>query len=134
MTTREECMAFRHCMVLLISFLFVCTGTSFAQLEWSWQNPLPQGNTLEAVKFIDANTGIAVGEKGTILRTTDGGATWIFHSIGTSVSLQGVSFTGASTGTVVGSGGAIFRTTDGGATWISQTSGTTNYIYGVSFT
>ncbi|MFQ5512269.1 MAG: hypothetical protein ACE5EO_10505 [Candidatus Krumholzibacteriia bacterium] len=40
---------------------------------WFWQNPRPQGNNLLAVSFTDANTGTAVGELGTIVRTTDGG-------------------------------------------------------------
>ena len=40
---------------------------------WFWQNPLPQGDTLSGVSFVDANTGTAVGGGGTILRTTDGG-------------------------------------------------------------
>src|SRR6266849_268151 len=52
------------------------SSASLAQSGWFWQNPLPQGNPLMAVSFVDANTGTAVGEYGTILRTTDGGATW----------------------------------------------------------
>src|SRR4029453_890875 len=39
--------------------------------EWVWQKPLPQGNPLAAVSFTDSNNGTAVGEGGTILRTTD---------------------------------------------------------------
>jgi hypothetical protein len=41
--------------------------------QWVWQNPLPQGNHLFAVSFVDANNGTAVGWSGTIVRTTDGG-------------------------------------------------------------
>jgi hypothetical protein len=29
--------------------------------DWIWQNPLPQGNNLHCVKFIDSNTGYASG-------------------------------------------------------------------------
>ena len=39
---------------------------------WFWQNPLPQGHTLNGVSFADANNGTAVGVGGTILRTTEG--------------------------------------------------------------
>lgn len=101
---------------------------------WFWQNPLPQGNTLNDVSFSDANTGTAVGDAGTILRTTDGGATWLSQISGTTNQLYGVSFTNANTGTVVGYNGTILRTTDGGATWVSQNSGTTNTLVGISFT
>ena len=36
--------------------------------QWHWQNPLPQGNSLESVFFTDSNTGYAVGDAGTILK------------------------------------------------------------------
>src|SRR6516225_2172886 len=86
---------------------------------------------LFGVSFTDANTGTAVGFGGTILRTTDGGASWTRQSSGTTETLLGVSFTDANTGTAVGSGGTILRTTDGGASWTRQSSGTTPYLFGV---
>lgn len=96
---------------------------------------LSQGSeSLYDASFTDANTGTVVGGGGTILRTTDGGTTWVRQKSGTANRLTGVSFTDASTGTVVGEEGTILRTTDGGATWMSQTSGTTHYLAGVSFT
>src|SRR5205085_7559455 len=71
---------------------------------------------------------------GVILRTTDGGSTWISQSNGASIPLVGVSFTDANTGTVVGGAGVILRTTDGGNTWVPQVSGTQNDLTRVSFT
>jgi photosystem II stability/assembly factor-like uncharacterized protein len=59
-------------------------------------------------------TGTAVGADGTILRTTDGGSTWITQTSGTTNYLIGVSFTDAMTGTAVGADGTILRTTTGG--------------------
>jgi hypothetical protein len=66
------------------------------------------------VSFTDANTGTAVGDAGTIVRTTNGGTTWVAQTSGTGSFLFGVSFTDANTGTVVGGPGIILRTTDGG--------------------
>jgi photosystem II stability/assembly factor-like uncharacterized protein len=37
---------------------------------------LPQGNNLNAVQFVDANTAFAVSEGGTILKPNDKGVTW----------------------------------------------------------
>jgi hypothetical protein len=71
--------------------------------SWEWQNPLPQGNDLVDVVFVDASQGWAVGGSGTILHTTDGGATWSFQSSGTDLRLQSACFLDASTGWVVGS-------------------------------
>jgi hypothetical protein len=35
-----------------------------AQSAWKWQNPLPQGNTLNSISFIDSQYGWAVAESG----------------------------------------------------------------------
>jgi len=48
----------------------IAAGSSSRQ--WVWQNPLPQGNTLQDFSLVDTNTGFAVGARGTILKTTDG--------------------------------------------------------------
>jgi photosystem II stability/assembly factor-like uncharacterized protein len=88
-----------------------------------WQN-LPQAGRLNSTCFIDASHGWAVGEAGTILATTDGGAIWTAQSSGiVDGALNGVSFAGASNGWVVGDAGTILATTDGGATWTAQCSG-----------
>jgi photosystem II stability/assembly factor-like uncharacterized protein len=50
----------------------------------------------------DTNNGTAVGDSGTILRTTNGGNSWIPQTSGTTKTLYGVSFTDANNGTVVG--------------------------------
>ena len=44
--------------------------------DWKWLNPYPQVNNLRSVKFVDANTGFAVGEKGTIIKTYNAGTNW----------------------------------------------------------
>jgi len=93
---------------LLFSLIFL-TNT-YAQ--WFWQNPLPQGNFLISVSFSDNNIGTAVGYRGTVLRTIDGGQNWVIQASGTTNDLRGVTLTNANTGTVVGSGGIIRRKLD----------------------
>lgn len=90
-------------------------------------------NILNGVSFATAATGAAVGNGGTIRRTTDGGLTWENRPSGTANNLLGVSFGDASTGTATGGGGTILRTTDGGLTWVSRPSGTTEDLFGVSY-
>ncbi len=58
--------------LLLMALLYVPRSSA----EWFWQNPLPQGNHLYAVTFTDGNTGVAAGDFGTVLRTTDAGTSW----------------------------------------------------------
>ena len=106
--------------VLLAGTLSILPQTVLAQFGWFWQNPLPQGNHLYDVSFTDANTGTAVGDAGTILRTTNGGALWTSQPSGTTNQLFGVYFTDASTGTAVGGNGTILRTTTGGVIWVKE--------------
>src|SRR5262249_45956471 len=90
-------------------------------------------------------TGTAVGG-GTILRTTDGGATWTSQWPARSDFFVGVSFKDARTGIVVGvtltddrgvllvnPPPIILRTTDGGVTWTSINVPPVNSLRGVSF-
>lgn len=69
---------------------------------------------LSGVFFSDAATGTVVGGRGAILRTTDGGNSWLSQSSGTSNFLLGVAFLDAHTGIAVGYGGTILRTNTGG--------------------
>src|SRR5262249_38400098 len=123
----------RRVLVLFFAITAVRTSASFAQPRWFWQNPLPQGNTLFAAAAPCSNTVVAVGEVGTILRTTDGGATWTPQSSGTTRFLRGVSFADANTGWAVGDGGTILRSSDGGVTWTPQSSGRIENLRAVSF-
>src|ERR1043166_5664555 len=60
--------------------------------EWVWQNPRPQGNFLHGISFVDANNAFAVGDDGTIIRTTNGGHKWTIQPSKTTNGLYGVSF------------------------------------------
>ena len=75
-----------------------------------------------------------MGGWGTILATSDGGATWIKQRSGTGgEDLVGVAFPDATHGWAVGNGGLILATTDGGATWITQGAGNGVGFHAVAF-
>src|SRR6516162_3393398 len=80
------------------------------------------GQTYSAVQFLDANTVIASGTSGTIVKSADGGATWSTLPSGTTNYLFGISFPTSTTGTIVGgnpvSGGQnILHTTNAGGSF-----------------
>lgn len=79
---------------------------------WQWGNPLPQGNTLRSSSFA-GSTGYAAGDFGTLLKTTDGGATWSGLPVGT---FEGLSIVQAlDADTVFAGGGCVARrSVDGG--------------------
>ena len=62
----------------VLVFAFLLTISFQINAQWFWQNPLPQGNTLLDMSFVNQNLGWAVGYNGTILKTTDGGENWFF--------------------------------------------------------
>jgi photosystem II stability/assembly factor-like uncharacterized protein len=81
---------------------------------------------LTSVSFVDADNGWAVGDRGVIWRTIDGGRNWQQQDSHTTVRLESVCFTDAETGWAVGGShhpythqgiGVVLRTVDGGAKW-----------------
>jgi uncharacterized protein (TIGR03437 family) len=119
-----------------MALLVLSWGIGLAQVVTGWTSQeLPPGTPkdLRAVAALDATTVVVVGASGTILRTTNGGATWTWLVSPTSATLNAVMFSDARTGTAVGIAGTILRTDDGGANWTRQSSGTNADICGVAF-
>ncbi|HMQ78773.1 MAG TPA: YCF48-related protein [Ignavibacteria bacterium] len=110
-----------------------------AQTSFFWQHPLPTGNQLEAVKFINQQTGIAVGAAGTIMRTSNGGLNWEVQPSPVYAYLWDVTYVNANIWVIAGvdvssgSNGIILRSTNGGTAWtIVQNQSGANYK-GVDF-
>lgn len=74
-----------------------------------------------------------MGERGTILRTSDSGVTWTPVAVRTHSTLLNVQFLSDDNGWIVGRSGTILRTDDAGLTWIEQESGTKQNLYGLYF-
>jgi photosystem II stability/assembly factor-like uncharacterized protein len=66
---------------------------------------------------------VAVGQRGHVLFSDDGGKTWKQAEVPLSSDLVAVSFPSAKSGWAVGHDGVILRTTDAGATWTRQLDG-----------
>src|SRR6185437_1896255 len=96
--------------MLLSILLFANIGIkSFGQ----WHS-IPSGTkmNLNAVRFINSKTGYIVGDKGTVLKTTDDGKAWSNSVIDSNTNLYSISFPSSQTGYVSG-----YKTTDGGGNW-----------------
>jgi len=118
--------------ILIIITAFIFHQSTMAQGGWFWQNPLPQGNTLNSVCFVSATTGWTVGGYGTILNTTDGGENWIIQSSGTTENLYSVCFVTETNGWAV-SDHTIIYTIDGGNTWNPQYHDNSINIHSIDF-
>lgn len=92
-----------------------------------------QTATIYDIEFVDENIGWMVGNNGMIVKTTNGGESWISQSSGTSLHILGVDFVNNQTGWAVGNSGLILKTTNGGERWTAQTSGQTVTLNDVNF-
>lgn len=101
---------------------------SFAQsLKWNWQNPKPQGNYLYDIEPISGQNIVAIGNHGTIMRSSDLGTTWNTIDINYTKPLLDVHFINPNLGIIVGDS-IILKSTDQGKTWVSKSfSGKNNF-------
>lgn len=108
-------------------FLVLNTG---AIAQWIVQNS-GTTNNIRAVHFIDTFNGFAVGDSGTILKTTDGGENWISLASGTNDQLNTVFCVNENCCFAAGSRSTplwdtistILKSTDGGYTWYNSSIG-----------
>jgi photosystem II stability/assembly factor-like uncharacterized protein len=121
-----------HFKPVHLAFLFVLFSNLKIFGQWA-QVDSGTTNNLNSVSLLDSGTAFVVGDTGTILKSTDAGATWAPLTSGTSMSLHAVFFLDANEGVAVGDNGTILRTTDGGAGWQSVASGVSDSIRSVSF-
>ena len=126
-------------LIFIVLLSFVSQAIAQTTNDWQWQYPKPQGNTLRDIYVFNKDTAIAVGDLGTVIKTTDGGASWDVqhHAGGSGIELNSVNFidalNGWAAGGAYGSGqNVLLKTTDGGKIWIEVKTDTTlpyNSIY-----
>jgi photosystem II stability/assembly factor-like uncharacterized protein len=72
---------------------------------------LPKEINLYAMHCVDNNTCYAVGDNGTLIRTTDGGEHWAIQETNTTQKLNGITCTGRDC-YIVGDGGIVLKATN----------------------
>jgi photosystem II stability/assembly factor-like uncharacterized protein len=110
-----------------LSTLLLILGLTFtgipAYSQWTWRNPLPQGNDLGFIHIDSDNSVWAAGDVGTIMHSVDGGLNWeIKNLLGHTkyCIFNDIFYPGGSTGFAVDVYGYIFKTSDAGAIWDSM--------------
>ncbi len=101
----------------------------------TWQNYVITATNewLLSTLFQDHNIGWVIGDKGTILKTTDGGNSWISQKTNVNQMLWSIDIVDNDIGWVVGDNGKILKTINGGDTWFEQQSGTNLRLECVDF-
>jgi len=113
----------KYYLALFIVIFFV---TSISSSNISWINPLPQGNSLFSTFNLNG-TVFAVGEYGTIMKSTDAGENWDFENkvCGIESHLKDIDFLDSDFGLIVGEEGVVLKTDNGGNSWNCLDSGIT---------
>ncbi len=119
LTTRIE--TYRWTVAALALAAAIGSGALAAAQDEPEPEPAVMARLAPRTLALDAVTAdgalVAVGERGHILISTDGGATWQQQKVPTRALLTGVYFHDRDLGWAVGHDSAILRTTDGGTTW-----------------
>ena len=115
--------------IISLMLLLLSLNSYIVAQQWSWVNPYPIGEQINQCYFLDEQKGFAIGNNGTLVRTSDAGTTW--ELIGTSIegNFIKILFFDNLHGWVLGSSvdpyynptPYFLRTTDGGVTWQQQT-------------
>src|SRR5216110_2059078 len=94
--------------VFHVTLLLACCSGVSAFGQWL---PVSSGttNNLNGSYLLGSGTGFIVGEAGTVLKTTDLGATWAPLVSGTTTTLHGVYLFDPAEGVAVGEQGLILR-------------------------
>jgi PKD repeat protein len=92
----------------------------------------PYNSHYRGVAFNDAGVGLAVGDLGRIIRTTNHGLTWSPALSGVPVNFTSVAISGDSAW-AVGNGGIIYKSFDAGITWIRNSIGVQNDLNAITF-
>jgi photosystem II stability/assembly factor-like uncharacterized protein len=107
-----------------------------AALGWMLQN---SGQTVgfDGLYVLDANTAWASGDLGRIVKTTDGGDTWVQQVTGTTQYIYSINFVDANTGFAAGGAaapGVILKSINGGTTWTQVfTAPTLSFLHAIDF-
>lgn len=126
---------------ILVLLMTICgqLDKAFAVDYWIQQQTPLTGVTLLRCSFPDSLNGWAVGDMGTIVHTSNGGANWILQTSPVDFYLHDVWFINNNTGWIISNeffmeGTIILFTTDGGNNWdTTQFSDTTVFLTTVFF-
>jgi len=119
-------------IILIISFICLA-NCCHSQSGWVQQNSGTTAN-LYSVKFINSQTGWCVGDSGKILKTTNGGISWIPSLPNYPANYRSITFTNSNIGYIIAYSGLMLKSTNMGLNWfdISFRNGVLNSLFFVN--
>lgn len=103
-------------------------------VNWVTQTQPEPTNALWSIHFKDLNMGWAVGERGVLIQTQNGGQLWTSNDSQVERNINSIKFSSPDVIWAVGNAGIIIRSEDNGAVWKEVSTGTYIWnIYGIDF-
>jgi photosystem II stability/assembly factor-like uncharacterized protein len=87
-----------------------------AKAQWSWLHPSPQGNNINKLSFLNSSTGWAAGDKGALIKTTNGGSSWALQYPGHIDDITELQFTDSLNG-FMAAGSDLYYSSNSGTSW-----------------
>ena len=115
----------------IFAFLILASQTCFSQVSgWTWQNPLPQGDNLDGLQFVNSTTAFCFSYNH-LLKSVNAGATWQMVPTGQTQDNISMYFADANTGYILCDSGKVLKTTDSGNSWFlaSNIQSASRFIY-----
>ncbi|MCD9853154.1 T9SS type A sorting domain-containing protein [Epilithonimonas sp. JDS] len=120
-------------MKTFLSFIFLWTFQFSCTAQWVALNVgNVNASNFSDVYAITPDIVIVTGNNGTIIKTTNGGASWQQKSSGTTQILGKIQFPTQDIGFIVSAGAQLLKTTDGGDTWLPIAVDNVSSIYSMS--
>lgn len=100
----------------------------------SWEfTSLDEDTILTNIQFVDEQTAFISGEFGTVLKTTDGGLTWVrLPDLEDNFYPQFMHFEDPDRGWITGLQAQVLYTNDGGESWVTQQTNTHVPLYAIA--
>jgi photosystem II stability/assembly factor-like uncharacterized protein len=124
---------------IFFTLLFILISSSIFAQGWFINNTFSPAQSLQAIRFYDANTGYTTapvygGSMLEIHKTTNGGQNWIDQNAGyTGERFMAIWIVHPDTVYISGNDGHILKTVNGGNNWVTLTSGDTVQLWGLQF-
>lgn len=124
----------KNTLIILFTFLIVCNTQIFSQFNgFEWLNPKPQGNRLNDIGFFNSTDGIAIGNCGTLLKTTNAGVSWEHYFLEVPKNLTSLDIVDANTAFIAGDSGLVLKSTNAGSSWITLNTQCDTNLTGIKF-
>lgn len=103
-------------ILLTIALIFGINSVLFSQSGWIWQNPLPQGNNMSNLQFVNPTTAYAMCFN-SVMKSTNAGSNWNIYYTNHSQNNTSLQFINETTGFIVSDSGIVLKTVNGGVNW-----------------